>query len=355
VRRRTRRQLKLPSPWPVAGVDEDAGDSVVKAVAVRYNANGSLDTGFDGGGIKVIGAASTTAVALQPDDGRIVVGYSDYGGAFHVARLLGSNGSLDTSFDTDGIADVTWTGFENVELNALVIQSDGKVAVAGQVTDSTTFAVSFTLARLTTAGAADNSFDTDGKLTTSFGGTGNDAYALRQQADGKLVAAGVNSGNFAIARYNSDGSLDTSFDTDGKLTTNLGGLDVAYGLWIGPDYAITAAGKKGNDFAAARYKVASSLEERRYAQTDANHNITSVADAFGDVKERFVYDPYGSYTVLSPTWTSTSENQSWSHFFQGKRYDAVVGAYDFDERILFPTLGRFGQADPLGYPDGSNR
>ena len=89
------------------------------------------------------------------------------------------------------------------------------------------------LSFLPTASAADgdldNTFDTDGKLTTDFGASLDQAQSVILQSDGKIVAAGYsyNGANydFALARYNTNGSLDTSFDTDGKLTTAIGASD----------------------------------------------------------------------------------------------------------------------------------
>src|SRR5687768_13956282 len=72
------------------------------------------------------------------------------------------------------------------------------------------------------AGDLDQSFDGDGRLTTDFGDQER-AHAVAVQADGKIVAAGDGAGGFALARYNPDGSLDTSFDGDGKRSTTFGG------------------------------------------------------------------------------------------------------------------------------------
>src|SRR6266508_2960252 len=92
------------------------------------------------------------------------------------------------------------------------------------------------------AGALDTSFDGDGKVTTDFGGL-DEALGVAIQPDGKIVAAGTNGGDFALARYNRDGSLDTSFDGDGKVTTDFGApFDLALGVAIQPDGRIVAAG-----------------------------------------------------------------------------------------------------------------
>src|SRR5579862_957875 len=93
----------------------------------------------------------------------------------------------------------------------------------------------------------------------------------------------------------------------------------------------------------------------RSRSRDANHDVTAIADQTGAVKERFSYDPYGNVTVLSSTWTSTSDSYNWLYLFQGGRKDAVTGNYHFDERDDRPTRGRWLQQDPAGYVDGTNR
>ena len=120
----------------------------------------------------------------------------------------------------------------------------------------------FALARYNTDGSLDTSFDTDGKVTTDFGAGNTRASAVAVQPDGKIVAAGeahISTFDFALARYNADGSLDTTFDTDGKVTTNFSSnSDVAAAVALQPDGKIVAAGSAvpiagGSDFALARY------------------------------------------------------------------------------------------------------
>ena len=195
---------------------------------------------------------------------------------------------------------------------------------------------------------------------TSVSMTGQ-AHALRLAGDGKIIIAGVSSDNFGVARFTTAGILDTTFDGDGKLTSDIGGLDGVNAVAIGPDYRITAAGRSnGSVFpslsgeAIARYVVSSGLEERLYAQTDANHNVTSVADVFGAVKERFVYDPYGMATTLTSNWGSTSDTLGWNYLHQGGRYDSVTGLIRHGIRDQSISLGRWVEQDPAGYVDGSN-
>jgi len=110
------------------------------------------------------------------------------------------------------------------------------------------------------------------------------------------------------------------------------------------------------DFALARYKVSSSLEERLYATTDANHNVTSIDDVFGAVKERFVYDPYRNSTVLTSAFASTSDAYGFIVRSQGQREDATTNTIDSRNRVYGLGIGRWMQADNIGgYVDGANR
>jgi uncharacterized delta-60 repeat protein len=104
-----------------------------------------------------------------------------------------------------------------------------------------------------TPGDLDPTFSGDGKATTDFGGGGDYGGDVAAQADGKIVVVGGTGSDFALARYNADGSLDSSFDGDGKVTTDLGG-----GADGGADVAVHADGKivvVGGAPGASRWRV----------------------------------------------------------------------------------------------------
>ena len=139
---------------------------------------------------------------------------------FSTANPANADGSLDTSFDTDGKV-TTAIGSATDYGRSVAIQSDGKIVVAGYSNNGSNF--DFALARYNTDGSLDTYFDSDGKITTAIGSSNDYAFSVAIQSDGKIVVAGYSynesGGEFALARYNTDGSLDTSFDTDGKVTT----------------------------------------------------------------------------------------------------------------------------------------
>jgi uncharacterized delta-60 repeat protein len=219
---------------------------------VRLNPDGSRDNTFGGDGLVFVVPSSdndmVTSIAVQ-SDGKVLIA-----GANWVFRL-NTNGSLDNSFDGDGRINtpIGTYGF-------LAIQNDGKILVAGANNSD------FAIARYTSTGAIDNSFDGDGMVTTDFG-SAEWISSIKVQSDGKIVAGGGSGNNFAIARYNSDGTLDNSFDGDGKQTTDMNGTAgtgvLPYTLDIQSNGKIVMSGQTRNtsdDFILARYNTDGTLD-----------------------------------------------------------------------------------------------
>jgi uncharacterized delta-60 repeat protein len=239
---------------------------------VRYTTAGVLDNTFGTGGIVTtsIGSYSDkgSAMVIQPD-GKIVVAGSKDGtdNDFAVVRYT-TTGALDNTFGTGGKV------FTNITLedkaNAVAIQSDGKIVVGGSSFSSFGNPNTFALARYTTAGVLDNTFDTDGKLTTAINSYNDYIFSLAIQADGKIVAAGGSDWgtdvDFALARYNTNGSLDNTFSGDGKLIADyIGHNDTAYAVAVKSDGKIIVAGifsdaNYKNNFGLLRYNTNGTLD-----------------------------------------------------------------------------------------------
>ena len=110
-----------------------------------------------------------------------------------------------------------------------------------------------------------------------------------------------------------------------------------------------------DDMLARDQSVNGGAATRIYAQEDANHDVTSITDSSGNVLERFVYDPYGTATVLNATtWASRSDGFSWVYRFQGGRYDPSSGKINFWNRDLNTVTGTWMERDPSGYVEGPN-
>jgi uncharacterized delta-60 repeat protein len=186
------------------------------------------------------------------------------------SRVVARPGFADLSFGRAGVTTTDFGGNDDMA-TAVAVQADGKIVVAG-FSDSVDPRYDFALARYDGDGTLDTTFGIDGRVTTAFFGYGDLAYALAIQPDGKIVAAGtaymINGySDFALARYNKDGSLDKTFGDKGKITTDFyGGIDDVFGLVIQPDGKIIAVGRAisritYDDFALARYNPDGSLDE----------------------------------------------------------------------------------------------
>ncbi|MBS1792525.1 MAG: carboxypeptidase regulatory-like domain-containing protein [Acidobacteria bacterium] len=232
-------------------------------------APGELDPLFNGTGKSLFGFGTGTfvnAMAVQPDGKIIVAGYTNNFPDYDFALMrFNFNGTLDPTFGTGGLV-VTSLGTSGDHVYAVAVQPDGKIVAAGDFSNNAGIAV----VRYNPNGTLDTSFDTDGKVTTVVGTGFNNAQTVAIQPDGKIVAAGVavvGQSVFGIVRYNPDGSLDTSFDADGKVTTAVAGSssDTAKRVRLQPDGKIVVAGTSSRgaareDFVVARYNANGALD-----------------------------------------------------------------------------------------------
>lgn len=196
----------------VAAGDSYNDNSGWSFALVRYNSNGSLDTTFGTGG-KVLTSigAGIRDIVIQGDGKIVAAGYSYITPNNFVLVRYNSNGSLDTNFGSGGMVLTTLGG----GVTALAVQAtDGKIVAAGYSFNG--IGNDFALARYNTNGTIDTTFGFGGTVITASGGMGAGASDVAIQSDGKILAAG---GSYLI-RYNSDGSLDISFGTGGVVTTS---------------------------------------------------------------------------------------------------------------------------------------
>jgi len=132
----------------------------------------------------------------------------------------------------------------------------------------------FALVRYNSNGSLDTSFDNDGKVTTNLSGSDR-GNSVTLQADGRILLGGTSDDDFALVRYNSDGSLDTSFSGDGKVTTDLGGSDSSSSATLQADGKILLSGTtSSNNFAMVRYNSDGSLDKAFDAVNTLNGNPT---------------------------------------------------------------------------------
>jgi uncharacterized delta-60 repeat protein len=223
----------------------------------RYGASGALDTSFGAahtGTVRtLVGPKGDEAYALvvQPDGKLVAAGLSRRTRTsvdIAVIRYT-AKGALDTSFGAAHSGIVRTTVGPSSRAFALALQPDGKILAAGSTFNGTN--TDFVIVRYTAGGSLDPTFGTGGVVTTSLASGGDTAFAIAVQPDGKIVAAGSTStaahighdDDIGLARYNTDGSLDTSFGVGGKTRTALGSSDdAARALAIQPDGRLVIAG-----------------------------------------------------------------------------------------------------------------
>ena len=251
---------------------------------VRYTQRGKLDKSFNGNG-KVITAAAPfdnkiNALALQPDGKIIAAGYSFDGkySQFTLARYT-QNGSTDLSFGLDGI--VSFSIGENAEARSILIQSDGKILVSGFSNNGNNN--DFAIARLNSDGTLDQQFGENGISITSFGTANSEITSSVLQPDGKIIVAGNSTdhdlSNFALVRYSSNGTIDNSFGHNGIVSGAIGiTSSTINSIALQADGKIVVAGSgstenKNHHFAIARYNADGSLDESFGIQ---GNTITSV-------------------------------------------------------------------------------
>jgi uncharacterized delta-60 repeat protein len=240
--------------------------------------SGDLDSGFGVGGkvITHVGFGDRVeTLAIQRDGKIIAAGQSGSRGIydaddFALARY-NTDGSLDKSFGSGGIVRTDFFGDED-HISSIALQSDGKIVAVGQARQGAD--IYFGVARYNTDGNLDGTFGTGGKLITIFAGHGDNAHAVVIQPDGKILVGGSAivisktlpgefTFGFALARYNQDGSLDLGFGEQGKVISDFDGLCTR--LVLQPDGKIIAGGtittqKTNSDFALARYNADGSLD-----------------------------------------------------------------------------------------------
>lgn len=239
---------------------------------VRYNADGTLDTSFGNGGKVTTGIGSNDygqSVAVQTDGKIVVAGYSSNGNNndFALARY-NANGTLDTSFGTDGKV-TTGIGDFNDYGHQVIVQGDGKLLVAGYCNGATTD--DFALARYNADGTLDTSFGRGGKVMTDLGQRHDYGRGVAVQTDGRILVAGYTqfgaSQDFGLVRYRPDGTLDLSFGSGGKVMSDIGNgtTDYGYSVALQANGQIVVAGRSLNanknfDFAVARYNADGTLD-----------------------------------------------------------------------------------------------
>jgi uncharacterized delta-60 repeat protein len=297
------------------------GGTVNGASLVRYNADGTLDNTFGTSGrVKTTsssGVINIFALTLQPDGKILVGGVLVYNANSEVDCILiryNTNGTLDNTFNGTGIATISTnagaTSYEDI--TGIVVQADGKIVTNGSITDGSNY--DFLALRFNSNGTLDNTFDADGSRIINIG-VGNDVGSvIALQPDGKMVLVGSSSNgtndDFAIVRLNTDGSFDNTFDADGKLTLPIfAGSDIADAVRILPDGKILIGGRATNnnldrDMALVRLLSNGSLDNT----FDSDGKYTTNIGSSGDFCRSIIYQPATKNIFIGGYYTSASNS-----------------------------------------------
>ncbi len=274
-------------------------------------------------------------------------------------------GSLDNSFSSDGKVLTQFGSYFDVA-SAVIIQSNGKIVVAGSSAKDVNFNFAIAVARYNADGTLDNSFSGDGKVTTSISQS-EEGKALAIQSDGKILVAGStyngNKTNFFLVRYNSDGTLDATFNNTGTVSTSLSsGIDNINGIVIQADGKIVVAGMvDGRDFVVARYNSDGTLDNtfngQGWIETDFSNGgdeafavelqsdgkILASGRAFIGGGSNLAIARYNADGTLDNTFSSNGKADTYVGVTESEAYSMALQA---DGKIILAGFGNI-----LGYND----
>ena len=376
----------------VAGYTQNPGNSQVSDFGVvRYNSGGGLDSTFGSGGKTTIDFNgdfdAAGGLAIDASNNIIVGGSARTSGSDRLAlvRLRAANGTADTGFGSGGrlvdtlfsssyssfdlaldaagkivvgtqsnLLRYTTVGNRELQINTsssvnqisgVAIQTDGKILIAGSSNTGAATGADFAIARFSAAGALDGGFGTSGVVRTDFVGSRSDTAndLVVRQSDGKILVAGDTSGSstdFALVRYNADGTPDSSFgpNGDGKVTeSGLGSVQslaldsngnvvVAGNSWV---VRYTASGSRDVSFnGGGLLSVGGNIGSVQGVAIDASNRVVVAGYRFGAVSGSSLYD----FTAARYNVNGTLD----------VNFAAVDfgGTYDFPQAIAIDSLGR---------------
>ena len=269
--------------------------------AIKYSSNGKLDSSFGKKGLAVLkglGEAETEA-KVQPDNKIIIAGYNtDLSGSFYAitAGRFNADGSVDSAFGTNG----SIANNAGEDCSDIALQPDGKLLLTG------TTGIAFITLRYMPDGTLDNSFGNNGSVTTNFGnGTPKLGNANLVQSDGKIVVAGGDNERIMLARYNTDGSLDETFGNNGEVIsdiTNINPLNKVYDMTLQPDGKLVLTGTTGDEFGIVNTMILRYMPDGSFDTAFGNKGIVIRAlqynsDAFNMALQKDDKITISGYTI----------------------------------------------------------
>ncbi len=346
----------------VVGISTEG--SAAAATVYRYNTDGTLDTTFDSDGIVTttidVSSSQFQDVAIQPDGKIIAVGAAIPMNAnmYYAVARYNPNGSLDTTFGTGGIVRTDFDSSTEFA-NTVALASDGKIIVSG-TTDNNSFGV----ARYNPNGSLDTTFDGDGKAIVPNVFLG--ASDMTLQPDGKIVAIARWSATVFL-RFNTNGSLDTTFDGDGRLDLSASTINAGNAIAVQADGKIIGGGNVSGFQGAADFCLVR-LNPNGTLDTTFDGDGAAVADiglaAFStallsDVLTDIVIQPNGKIVAVGNTLGNNVLGTSIRHisiarFNTNGSLDTTFGRGGVnDSSVLFPYRDAYNESNGVAIaPDG---
>jgi len=320
----------------------------------RFDSEGNLDTTFGNSG-KVIESISSSildkgySLAIQPDGKILLGGYCNNRGNidFCITRFK-SDGTLDKTFGRSGKV-IQPIGSDNDEGYSLAIQPDGKILLGGYCKNGSNR--DFCIARFNSDGTLDTSFGSSGKVIQPIGSSNDEGYSLAIQSDGKILLGGFCDYEFCIARFNSDGTLDTTFGSSGKVIQPIGSAnDRGQSLAIQPDGKILLGGYCSNgsnwDFCIARFNSNGTLD----TTFGSSGKVIQPIGSSNDFGRSLVIQPDGKILLGGTCYNGSNDDFCIARFNSDGTLDTTFGSYG---KIIQPI----GSWNDYGYslaiqPDG---
>ncbi|MGB0917267.1 MAG: T9SS type A sorting domain-containing protein [Flavobacteriales bacterium] len=322
------------------------GMSPRRMIAVRYNADGTLDGSFGTNGMVILDSPETEnftgeGIVIQPDGKICLAGRAFLSSSLFLVARLNTDGSLDNTFSVDGILTSTF-GDGTSSAYAIALQTDGKIVVAGDLSwwEGPILMRHLAVARFNTDGTLDMEFDTDGRVLVSFGSSGFFCRDMTIQNDGKIVLVGYSNNSFALARLNTDASIDNTFSVDGRVITAIG-IDESYGraIAIQADNKILAAGNTSNtaigeeEFALVRYNSDGTLDN-----TFSLDGRTTIEFGNNDASAYSVaIQPNGRIVVGGISRDVSSSEFAVARFISGVNIGILDFAVDNGSVVVYPN------------------
>ncbi|MGE0637890.1 MAG: T9SS type A sorting domain-containing protein [Bacteroidia bacterium] len=268
------------------------GGSGTSVCLTRFLPDGTIDPSFGTGGITTadIGTDYDYCYALATNaDGTKYAVTGNSWGKLYVAQFT-TNGVIDNTFGTNGIviitppADFSYSGYD------IEYQSDGKLLVTGYYGENGN--INIFVARFTAAGELDNTFSVDGKVDTDFSNNSPDrGFALHLFDDGKILVGGYTGSDIALVRYNSDGTLDLTFNGSGKKSIDFGEDETVYSIVEQPDGKLLLGG--------FTYSLTNDLSQYMLVRVNSDGTVDNTFGTNGQVTTTFDAFDYSELTSVA--------------------------------------------------------